>query len=88
MSAKQNLFKSLGSYLRDKREKKGMTQTEVATALQVRPQFVSNWERGLSAPPLRLMKKIIQAYGIPKNEAVRVLVQEYEAYIKKNLGIR
>lgn len=88
MSAKQNLFKNLGGYLREKREKIGKTQTDVAHALKVRPQFVSNWERGLSSPPWRLMRKIVQLYKIPKNEVVKVLVREHEAFIRKNLGAR
>lgn len=88
MSAKQSLFKNLGIYLRERREKKGMTQTDVATALKVRPQFVSNWERGLSAPPWRLLRQIVRLYQIPKNEMVKVLVKEHEAFIRKNLGVR
>ncbi|HRO66085.1 MAG TPA: helix-turn-helix transcriptional regulator [Pseudobdellovibrionaceae bacterium] len=85
MSAKKNLFKNLGAYLREKREKKGLTQTEVASSLKVRPQFVSNWERGLSSPPWRLLKKIVTLYGIPKNEIIRVLVKEHETFIRKSL---
>lgn len=88
MQAKENLFKNLGTYLREKREKKGMTQTDVATSLKVRPQFVSNWERGLSSPPWRLLRNIVRLYGIPKNDIVKVLVKEHEAFIRSNLGAK
>lgn len=88
MSAKEGLFRNLGVYLRDKREKKGMTQTDVAASLKVRPQFVSNWERGLSSPPWRLMRNLVRLYNIPKNEIIKVLVREHEIYIKQNLGLR
>ncbi|MBX2988579.1 MAG: helix-turn-helix transcriptional regulator [Bdellovibrionaceae bacterium] len=87
-TAKEDLFRSLGSYLRDKREKKGMTQTDVASSLKVRPQFVSNWERGLSSPPWRLMRQLVRVYNIPKNEIVKVLVKEHESFIRQNLGVK
>lgn len=85
MSAKESMFHNLGQYLREKREKRGMTQTEVATSLKVRPQFVSNWERGLSSPPWRLMRRLVTLYSIPRAEMVRVMVKEYEAFVKNSL---
>ena len=88
MSAKEELFKNLGTYLREKREGKGMTQTDVAASLKVRPQFVSNWERGLSSPPWRLMRNLVRVYGIPKNEIVKVLIKEHEVFIRQNLGTK
>jgi len=45
--------------LKEARQKKALTQTEIAKHLGYNtPQFVSNWERGLSAPPIESLKQI------------------------------
>lgn len=45
--------------LKEARQKKALTQTEIAKRLGYNtPQFVSNWERGLSAPPIESLNKI------------------------------
>lgn len=45
----------LGQRLRERRERSGLSQREVAEALQVSPQAVSKWERGESAPDIGLL---------------------------------
>lgn len=45
--------------LKEARQKKALTQSEIAKHLGYNtPQFVSNWERGLSAPPIESLKQI------------------------------
>lgn len=66
----------LSKYLKEKRLQAGLSQGAVAKKLGYSsPQFVSNWERGLSRPPINTLKKIAQAYNIPTNEMFEVVLQ-------------
>lgn len=86
--SKSKMFVKVGQFLRDKREAKKISQTEVADALKVKPQFVSNWERGMSSPPLRLMKPLMKMYGIPEQQMLNLLVAEHESFLRQELGLR
>ena len=81
-------FEIIGSFLREKRIKAGLSQTEVADVLHVKPQFVSNWERGMSAPPLRLAKFLMKAYRIPSQEMLSMLLSAEEVRLKAGLKIK
>ena len=51
--------------LKDMREKSGLTQRDIAMKLKyTTPQFISNWERGLSRPPIKDIKTIAKAYKV------------------------
>lgn len=87
--SKQNLHKSLGTYLKDKRTRLGLTQAEVAKKLNyASPQFISNFERGLCSPPLKNLKVLVKLYEIPANELMDLMVHEYESLLQKALGIK
>ncbi len=59
----------LAQYLSLKRERVGIRQKEVADQLGYKTsQFVSNWERGHSVPPLNALKKIFKMYKIKLDE--------------------
>lgn len=45
------------------REKKGMSQAEVATAVGVTPQAVGKWERGESDPQWAQAPKLAALFG-------------------------
>jgi transcriptional regulator with XRE-family HTH domain len=46
-------------YLKSKRELAGVTQKDLSKNLgYTSPQFISNWERGISYPPVDCLKKI------------------------------
>ncbi|HEY8270411.1 MAG TPA: helix-turn-helix transcriptional regulator [Pseudobdellovibrionaceae bacterium] len=63
----------LSAFLKDKRLLAGLSQGEVAKKLgYTSPQFVSNWERGLSDPPIRTLRKISTLYDVPLEEMHRV----------------
>lgn len=88
MKYRKQSFLKMGAFLREKREERGLSQTEVAEVLSVKPQFVSNWERGMSAPPLRLLRVVRKMYGIPDQELLGFMMNVKREEIAKSLGVR
>ncbi|MFZ4404824.1 MAG: helix-turn-helix domain-containing protein [Pseudobdellovibrionaceae bacterium] len=69
-------MKTLSEILKSKREAAGLSQGDVAGKLNYStPQFVSNWERGLSAPPMYALKKLAHLYNIEDEELFQALLQ-------------
>ena len=67
--------KSLSKFLRECREKVGLTQMEVADELGYSSaQFVSNWERGLSSPPMKTLNKLSQMYKVGTEELFQAIL--------------
>jgi transcriptional regulator with XRE-family HTH domain len=65
-------LKPLSIFLREKRRLAGLSQSAVAKKLgYTTPQFVSNWERGLAAPPISALRKISTLYKVPLEEMHR-----------------
>lgn len=55
----------MGEFLRSHREAAGLTQSDVSHRLGYgSPQFISNWERGVSLPPLEVVPVLTRLYGI------------------------
>jgi len=55
-------------YLKNLRLKAGLTQAEVAKVLGYsNPQFVSNWERGISLPAVNSLATLAKLYGVSIN---------------------
>ena len=50
--------------IRGKRLEKGLTQEQLAQAIQISPQSVSKWERGDGYPDITLLPAIASFYGI------------------------
>jgi transcriptional regulator with XRE-family HTH domain len=80
----------VGKFLRERRVKAGLTQMDVATSLSyTTAQFISNWERGISMPPLETLPKISGLLKIPPKEIIAVISQYQEqllAQSRKELG--
>lgn len=71
-----NSAKSLSDFLREKRRISGLSQMQVAKALGYgSPQFISNWERGLSEPPIGTLKTIAKLYSVPIDEMFEVVLK-------------
>ena len=67
----------LNIYLKKARQKSGLSQGDVAKELGYSsPQFISNWERGLSSPPLDTLSDLVRIYSIPGKELVDVMLNE------------
>ncbi|MFN8792439.1 MAG: helix-turn-helix domain-containing protein [Bdellovibrionales bacterium] len=76
----------LANYLKKSRESVGLSQTFVSSKLGYSsPQFVSNWERGLSHPPLKSLKKIAKLYKLKDKELFDVFVKTYVSEVEKDL---
>jgi transcriptional regulator with XRE-family HTH domain len=67
---------SLSEFLREKRIAAGMSQGKVAGILgYTSPQFISNWERGISEPPVDTLKVIAKLYNVPMDELFEVVLK-------------
>ena len=64
----------MGEHLYSLRKSRGLSQAEVAEALNISRQVVSRWETGETAPSADNRRKLSQLYGIP----VEVLMQPYQ----------
>ena len=75
----------VGKFLRDKRVKAGLTQWDVAHHLKYSTaQFVSNWERGVSLPPLEALPKLAVLFHATGKEVIGVMHDYQEQMLKVN----
>ena len=66
----------LGKFLQDARMRAGLSQKDVADDLGYqRAQYVSNWERGLTTPPGRTLRRLADLYQIPAEELYDVILE-------------
>lgn len=71
----------IGKYLRALRRRRGMSQQELALALGVSKQTISNWEVGRKVPRMKAIEKIANVFGVSRNSIlaglpVEILEQE------------
>lgn len=82
MRAAQGTTK-ISEYFKSKRVGVNLSQQDVAKALGFTTgQFISNWERGLSFPPMQVLPKLVKLYKINKNELVNVYLEEQKKMIR------
>lgn len=73
----------VGEFLRKERQKAGLTQQAVAKAFSyATAQFISNWERGLSLPPLNAIARLCELYAISASSMVEVLYRYEQDLLK------
>ena len=85
----KELFQVLGDYLQSKRMKVGLSQGDVATKLGYSsPQFISNFERGLCAPPLEKLKVLVSLYSLNGEEVLKLMLKEEERELRLALGLK
>ena len=68
-------FSGLGTLLKSAREAKGMSQKQISEKLGYTPQFVSNWERGVSLPPMNVLKELGSIYEINGDDLFNALLE-------------
>lgn len=72
----------LSKAVKEQRIKVGLSQLKVAKAVKYQTaQAISNWERGLSTPPLTHIGLYAKALKKPSNWIIGLMVDDY----KKNL---
>ena len=61
----------LGGKIRALRKKQGLTQEDLAIAVEVTPQAVSKWERGLSFPEIAHLPRLADCFGCSVDALLR-----------------
>ena len=69
-------MRDIGKNIRTLRERRGLTQEELAQALFVTRQTISNYETGRSRPDIEMLVKIAQALGADANQVLYGLPAE------------
>ena len=67
---------TLGETIRTVRSEKGMSQGDLADALDVSRQSVSKWETDASVPELDKLVKMCDLFGVSLDELVRGVKKE------------
>ena len=62
---------NFGEFLYTLRKEKGMTQAELASALNVTNKAVSKWETGEAMPETALLLPIAQIFGVTVDELLK-----------------
>lgn len=76
-------------YLKDLRQRAALSQEAVAKVLGYESsQFISNWERGLSHPPLKALPLLAQVYEVSTHELYEKLESAVLIDLKSSLRKR
>jgi len=76
----------LAHFLKQKRVILGLSQKDVAEKMGYSTsQFISNWERGVSQPPLHAIRKLANFYKINADEMFNVLLKATVAQVEVDL---
>ncbi|MBN1697382.1 MAG: helix-turn-helix domain-containing protein [Spirochaetales bacterium] len=59
-----NFNEEIGKRIKSQREKLGFKQNEIANALQISPQAVSHWEKGINAPDISLLVPLAKLLNV------------------------
>lgn len=78
-------FSNLGLLLKNQRIQKNLTQAELAAGIKVHSQFVSNWERGLCAPPSEKFQALINFLKIDRNKIVQAMLADAKMEIEEKV---
>ncbi len=73
------------------RKKKNLTQKDVSTQLGYSTaQFISNWERGVSFPPAKVIRKLAEIYTVNETKLLAAYcehkIDSYKRKIKNDLN--
>ena len=76
----------LAQFLKEKRTLSGLSQKDVATKLGYSTsQFISNWERGVSQPPINTLRTLATMYKISAEQMFNVLLEETMVQVQADL---
>lgn len=81
-----NKNNQLGNFLKDKRTAAGLSQADVAKELgYTTSQFISNWERGLSTPPIEVLKVLADMYEVNPDSMFKAVLESAINRVTLNL---
>lgn len=63
----------IGDVIKCKRQKKNMTQAELAERLNITPQAVSRWEMGVSYPDIAMIPLLSKELGVSADELLGIV---------------
>lgn len=76
----------LAQFLHSKRVAAGLTQMAVANKLGYStPQFISNWERGISQPPMTILVSLSRMYEVPEQVLFDLLLKTTLARVEHSM---
>ena len=61
---------SIGSFLRQKRQEKNLTQKQLSKLLFVSESTISKWEKGVAHPDITLLPKLCEILGVSEHELI------------------
>jgi len=67
----------LGQLIYKSREKKNLTQQQLADAINTTAQYLSNIERGVSPMEARKMKRASEFLDVPLSKMINAATQDY-----------
>lgn len=59
---------NIGEVIKDRRQKRNLTQAELAGLLNVTPQAVSRWEVGVSFPDITMIPELSEVLKVTADE--------------------
>lgn len=84
-----SMGKQVGSFIKNLREKRGLSQADVAKLLSLKTaQSISNIERGVSPLPKAKIKRLADILGVKKGEIVTVVLREVQDRVAKAAGVQ
>ena len=63
---------NIGEVIKSKRQKRNMSQAELAALLKITPQAVSRWEMGISYPDIAMVPKISEVLWVTADELLGI----------------
>ncbi len=76
----------LAHFLKEKRTLSGLSQKDVAVKLGYSTsQFISNWERGISQPPINTLRTLATMYNVSAEQMFNVLLEETMVQVQADL---
>ena len=79
-------YEDLGNYLQWKRKHAGLTQRQISKELcYSSAQFISNFERGISAPPKKKLRVLVKRLRLDQMRTIRLLLAGEEKRILREM---
>lgn len=77
---------NIGKKMKELRKEAGLSQGQLAKKLGYgSSQFISNWERNISKPPLSKSKIIYKSLKVNKNKYKQMLIDFYTEELEKHI---